>query len=104
MLKEYDDLGKLWRDRSDEPRIAAVEAILESAADDVRSGLLTSLERRTTSDVLSDLVQLARLALSRPSDGSKNVAAVLVAAAYEDRSAGSPKSTRASLGKMILTW
>ena len=45
---------------------------------------MTSLERRVTSDVLSDLAQLAGAALNAAGDGAKNVAAVLAPAAYED--------------------
>jgi hypothetical protein len=57
---------------------------LHNLREEVESGLLSSLERRVTSDVLSDLVQLARAALDESGDGAKNVAAALAAAAYED--------------------
>ena len=64
--------------------ILAVKGALENLRQEVEAGLLTSLEQRITSDVLSDLIQLARAALAEPGEGPKNVAAVLVAAAYED--------------------
>jgi hypothetical protein len=64
--------------------ILAVKGALENLRQEVEAGLLTSLEQRITSDVLSDLIQLARAALVETGEGPKNVAAVLVAAAYED--------------------
>lgn len=57
---------------------------LTNLQEEVRAGLLSSVERRVTSDVLSDLIQLARAALADGTDGAKNVAAVLAAAAFED--------------------
>jgi hypothetical protein len=62
----------------------AVTGVLQNARQEIQGGLLTSLERRIASDVLSDLVQLSREALKDTGDGAKNVAAVLAAAAYED--------------------
>jgi hypothetical protein len=64
--------------------ILAVQGALGNLRQEVQAGLLTSLEHRIASDVLSDLVQLARVVLQEAGDGPKNVAAVLVAAAYED--------------------
>jgi replication-associated recombination protein RarA len=64
--------------------ILAVQGALGNLRQEVQADLLTSLEHRIASDVLSDLVQLARVVLQEAGDGPKNVAAVLVAAAYED--------------------
>lgn len=64
--------------------VLAVKGSLENLHQEVEAGLLTSLERQVTSDVLSDLIKLARIALNESADGPKNVAAVLTAAAYED--------------------
>jgi hypothetical protein len=64
--------------------IMAVRGALTNLRQEVESGLLTSLEHRVASDVLSDLLRLARVALDEATDGAKNVAAVLAAAAYED--------------------
>src|SRR5262249_1591201 len=55
----------------------SVRGALTNLMEDVNAGFLTSVERRVTSDVLSDLIQLARVALAENTDGSKNVAAVL---------------------------
>jgi len=63
---------------------SAVKGALENLRHEIEGGLLTSLERRVASEVLSDLVQLARLVLEEQGDDAKKVAAVLAAAAYED--------------------
>src|SRR2546422_102685 len=62
----------------------AVQGVLANLEQEVSAGLLSSVERRVTSDVLSDLIKLARIALDEGTDGAKNVAAVLAAAAFED--------------------
>ncbi len=62
----------------------SVAGALKSLEEDVAAGVLSSIERKVTSDVLSDLIQLARAALEEGTDGAKNVAAVLAAAAFED--------------------
>jgi hypothetical protein len=63
---------------------AAVRGVLKNLREEIEAGLLASIEQRITSDVLSDFVHLARTALETPGDDTKNVAAVLAAAAYED--------------------
>jgi hypothetical protein len=62
----------------------SVKGALTNLRQEVEGGALTSLERRIASDVLSDLIQLAREALEATTEGAKNVAAVLAAAAFED--------------------
>lgn len=64
--------------------IHAVQGALRNLKQELDSGLTGSLQRRLTSDVLTDLVQLARIVLDESGDSAKNVAAVLAAAAYED--------------------
>jgi hypothetical protein len=64
--------------------IGAVRGALTNLRQEVEAGLLTSVEHEVASDVLSDLVRLARVALEETTEGAKNVAAVLAAAAYED--------------------
>jgi hypothetical protein len=51
---------------------------------EVEQGLVGSLRREVTGEVLGDLVQLGKVTLDEGTDSSKNVAAVLVAAAFED--------------------
>jgi hypothetical protein len=72
--------GSLW----DNEMFDAVRGCVANLREEVEAGLLTSVERRVTSDVLSDFLQLARTALDENSEDAKNVAAVLAAAAYED--------------------
>ncbi len=64
--------------------IHAVRGALRNLKQELDSGLTGSLQRRLTSEVLTDLVQLARIVLDESGDSAKNVAAVLAAAAYED--------------------
>jgi hypothetical protein len=64
--------------------LSAVRGVLYNLSEEIKAGLLSSIERTVTADVLSDIVQLAHAALGTSGDGSKNVAAVLTAAAYED--------------------
>ena len=51
------------------------------ALQDFEAGLMAELDTRITGEVISDLLQLAKIALR---DSRKDVAAVLVAAALED--------------------
>src|SRR5690349_16529706 len=51
---------------------------------EVEEGLVGSLRREVTGEVLGDLLQLGKVTLDEGTDNSKNVAAVLVAAAFED--------------------
>lgn len=62
---------------------AAVGA-LKSLKADVEAGLGGSIVMRGSGEVLGDLLGLAREALATGGDPQKNVAAVLVAAAFED--------------------
>ena len=87
LLRRRDEIygQKTFNERVwDHSMTEVVRGTLSNLRQEVVAGLLVSIERRVASDVLSDLVQLARAALDEPGDGPKNVAAVLVAAAYED--------------------
>jgi len=84
-LKRRDEAAKeLVPSRRDSSTVSAVRGALQNLREEIAGGLLTSVERRVTSDVLGDLLQLARLALAGATEGEKNVAAVLAAVAYED--------------------
>lgn len=74
--------GVLVQNMSDVKR--AVKGVLENLKAEIDGGLVGSLQKRLTSDVLTDLVQLARVVLDEPGESAKNVAAVLAAAAFED--------------------
>jgi hypothetical protein len=62
----------------------ASEGCLKSLKREVEEGLVGNLRREVTGEVLGDLVQLGKVTLEEGTDNSKNVAAVLVAAAFED--------------------
>jgi len=57
---------------------------LESLLLDLNAGLIGNLQQRIAGEVLGDLIQLAKAALSENTPGTINVAAVLIAASYED--------------------
>lgn len=57
---------------------------LRNLKGEVEAGLLASLQRVVSGEVLSDFLQLSRQALDEKGDGPKNVAAVLAAALFED--------------------
>ncbi|MGB7730509.1 MAG: hypothetical protein WBL50_20945 [Candidatus Acidiferrum sp.] len=58
--------------------------VLQSLKREVEEGLIGNLRREVTGEVLGDFLQLAQATLDEGTDPSKNVAAVLVAAAFED--------------------
>src|SRR6266478_9600342 len=57
---------------------------LKNLKREVEEGLVGNLRREVTGEVLGDLLQLGKVTLDEGTDSSKNVAAVLVAAAFED--------------------
>jgi hypothetical protein len=61
-----------------------VQGSLRAMKADVESGLVGTIERRATGEIIADMLALAKEALEHGSDGAKDVAAVLTAAAYED--------------------
>jgi hypothetical protein len=68
-----------WKDIANSAR-----GVLKSLAQEVDNGLVRSLRREVTGEVLGDLLQLAKATLDQGTDNCKNVAAVLAAAAFED--------------------
>ena len=62
----------------------AVQGSLRAMKDDVQSGVISDIERRGRGAVLTDMLGLAKEALNDGREGTTNVAAVLVAASFED--------------------
>src|SRR5580704_15260224 len=60
------------------------QGVLRNLKREVEEGLVGNLRREVTGEVLADFVQLGKAALDEGTEASKNVAAVLVAAAFED--------------------
>jgi hypothetical protein len=60
------------------------QGTLKNIKREIEAGLTGSLRHQIASEVLTDLIQLARTVLNERGDGAKNVAAVLTAAAFED--------------------
>ena len=57
---------------------------LQNLSGEIDAGLIGSIQRAVTGEVLTDFLQLSRAALNETGDGAKNVAAVLSAALFED--------------------
>ena len=62
----------------------ATKGAMSNLKGELDSGLIGSLSRTITGEVLSDFLGLAKEALDRGDENGKNVAAVLTAAAFED--------------------
>ena len=62
----------------------ATRGVLVSIKAELDSGFIGSLRATLTGEVLTDFIKLGRATLEESGDGAKNVAAVLVAAAFED--------------------
>lgn len=60
------------------------QGTLKNIKREIEAGLTGSLRHQIASEVLTDLIQLARTVLTEQGEGAKNVAAVLAAAAFED--------------------
>ena len=63
--------------------IDVVKGTLTSIKAELDAGFIGSLRVTLTGEVLADLIKLSRTTLTETGDGSKNVAAVLAAAAFE---------------------
>jgi hypothetical protein len=61
-----------------------VQGTLSAMKADLEAGLVKDIELRAAGEALADMLTLAKDALAQGSDGAKNVAAVLAAAAFED--------------------
>ena len=62
----------------------AAQGTLKNLKSEIESGLIKNFRLEVAADVLTDFLQLARTALDQNTEGAKNVAAVLAAAAFED--------------------
>jgi hypothetical protein len=63
---------------------ASAQGALRNLKREVEEGLVGNLRREVTGEVLGDWLQLAKATLDEGGPNSKNVAAVLAAAAFED--------------------
>jgi hypothetical protein len=61
-----------------------VRGTISNLKEEIEAGILGSLQKRIAGDILTDFTQLAKTVLENKGDDAKNVAAVLVAAAFED--------------------
>lgn len=71
-------------DRSIYPIGQAVKGAIKNLKEEIESGMLGSLYKRLAGEIITDFLLLAKFTLEEGSDGAKNVASVLAAAAFED--------------------
>jgi hypothetical protein len=64
--------------------IDVIRGTLISIKAELDTGFIGSLRATLSGEILTDLIKLARTTLEESSDGAKNVASVLTAAAFED--------------------
>lgn len=79
-----DNAKKSFEMRLDSHVYFAAHGAVENLKAELDAGLIGSLQKRLQGEVLTDFIQLAMSVLDQSGDGAKNVAAVLVAAAFED--------------------
>jgi hypothetical protein len=60
------------------------QGVLKNLKAAIETGIIESLQKATTGEVLSDFLQLARTVFEEKGDNAKNVASVLAAALFED--------------------
>jgi hypothetical protein len=85
LSKETEYIRKRYSDDYASENIAELaESILRNIKGELESGILGSIQRTLTGEVLTDFLQLARTALEEKGDEAKNIAAVLSAALFED--------------------
>jgi hypothetical protein len=73
------DIG--WRARQAVP---VIRGALTNILAELDAGLIGNLRKEIAGEIITDFIQLARKTLEVQTEGAKNVAAVLAAAAYED--------------------
>lgn len=64
--------------------VPVIRGALENVLGELDAGLIGNLRKEITGEIITDFIQLARKTLEGQTEGAKNVAAVLAAAAYED--------------------
>jgi hypothetical protein len=88
-LKNFIEEGETIRqkfipDVASEYRIHLVMGVLNNMKNALKAGLIGSLQKSITGDVLTGFLQLARTVFNEKGDDAKNVASVLAAALFED--------------------
>jgi len=84
-LKEAEIIRSKWTGGSEGKFIINLAyGMLKALEAEINLGLIGSLERTLTGEVLTDFLQLARTAFSETGDDAKNVSAVLAASLFED--------------------
>jgi hypothetical protein len=82
-IRDKDKLVEKWNDASTHVSPMAIAAI-RTVKNELDAGFVGNLEATISGEVLSEFIGLARLVLEENKTESKNVAAVLAAAAFED--------------------
>lgn len=84
-LKEEEAIHKNFvGSRGAEYREQLTRGVLKNLKAAIETGIIESLQKSITGEVLSDFLQLARTVFDEKGDNAKNVASVLAAALFED--------------------
>lgn len=85
LTKTADSLGSRYSGEGLEYQLSFLASgALQNMKAEIEAGVVGSLQKTITGEVLTDFLQLARAALDENGDDAKNVAAVLTAALFED--------------------
>jgi hypothetical protein len=84
-LKEEESIRKNYAGEGGAQfRQQLTRGVLKNLKSAIETGIIESLQKSITGEVLSDFLQLARTVFDEKGDNAKNVASVLVAALFED--------------------
>lgn len=85
LIKNAEQVRSRWPPAHGDEQVGQLASgALISLKDELDAGIVGSLQRTITGEVLTDFIQLARTTLEEKGDEAKKVAAVLAASVYED--------------------
>jgi hypothetical protein len=85
LVKDAEQVRAKWSPGSGDREVGNLaHSALTNLKAELDAGIVGSLQRTITGEVLTDFIQLARTALEEKGDEAKKVAAVLAASVYED--------------------
>jgi hypothetical protein len=85
LVKDAEQVRSKWSPASGDREVGRLaRKALSNLKGELDAGLVGSLQRTITGEVLTDFIHLARTALEEKGDEAKKVAAVLAASVYED--------------------
>jgi hypothetical protein len=85
--RRLEEISRL-KEGADFQRHRCAYATIENVVGEIENGLIENLRTRVAGEILGELVGLGKEILTDNTDSSKNVSAVLIAAAYDTRQFG----------------